>query len=221
MWLIDRAMSGLAGQLGEPSGVVGGVVGRLLNRGNRSIVTAAVDAIDTAAPGVVVADIGFGGGVGLDLLLRRVDASGSVHGVELSATMLADARRRFSDDIAAGRLVLHDARVESLPLDDASVDAIISTNTIYFIEDLAAAVGEIVRVLRPTGRLVLGVGDPAQMTKMPFTQHGFRLRPIEEVIGVLRQAGFADVEDRRLSADPGAFHLLVCDVSADGISRRQ
>lgn len=212
VWPIDRIMSGLAGQLGEPSGVAGRLVGRLLDRGNQSVVAAAVDAVDTSTDGIVVADIGFGGGVGLDLLLRRVDKTATVHGIEMSETMLAAARRRFSDDMAAGRLDLHDARMERLPLDDASVDAIISTNTIYFVDDLASAFGELGRVLRPAGRLVLGVGDPEQMSKMPFTKHGFRLRPIDDVVGALRDAGFGEVEDRRVGDAAGAFHLLVCDL---------
>jgi SAM-dependent methyltransferase len=213
MSLADRALSGLAGQLGQPTGFAGRVVGRILNRGNRSVVIAAVEAADVTAPESVVADIGFGGGVGLDLMLRRAGAAGSVHGVEMSETMLAEARHRFSDDIAAGRLHLHEARMECLPIPDASLDAIISTNTVYFVEDLAAALRELVRVLRPTGRLVLGVGDPEQMSKMPFTSHGFRLRPIEEIIALAREAGFAHVDDQRVGDGRRAFHLLVCTMA--------
>ncbi|KAA0023944.1 class I SAM-dependent methyltransferase [Antrihabitans cavernicola] len=209
MLLADRALAAIACQLGQPTGFAGRVVGRLLNRGNRSVVIAAIDAADVAV-GSVVADIGFGGGVGLDVLLQRVGAAGSVHGVEMSPTMLAEAGRRFSDDIADGRLRLHEGRMENLPLPDTSLDAIISTNTIYFVEELATALRELVRVLRPTGRLVLGVGDPDQMSKMPFTRHGFRLRPMEQVIDAIREAGFARVDDRRVGDGPMGFHILVC-----------
>lgn len=91
-----------------------------------------------------------------------------VHGIEMSETMLAQAKRRFSDPILSGRLQLNSGRMESLPLDDSALDAIISTNTIYFVADLAAALRELARVLRPGGKLVLGVGDPHQMAKMPL-----------------------------------------------------
>ena len=207
MPLVERALAALARQLGEPSGFAGRVVGRLLNRGNRSVVVAAVAATGPAAD---VADVGFGGGVGLDLLLDCDSAV--VHGVEMSETMLTEAKRRFADHIASGRLRLYSGRMESLPLEDSALDAIISTNTIYFIPDLAPALREIVRVLRPGGRLVLGVGDPDQMSKMPFTRHGFRLRPIDELVPVIREAGFAQIEDRRVGDGPGAFHLLVCEL---------
>ncbi|ORA68983.1 SAM-dependent methyltransferase [Mycolicibacterium insubricum] len=209
MPLVERALTALARQLGKPTGFAGRVVSRLLNRGNRSIVVAAVAAAG-CVPGVRVADIGFGGGVGLELLL---DCDGTmVHGIEMSETMLAQAKRRFSDPILSGRLQLNSGRMESLPLDDSALDAIISTNTIYFVADLAAALRELARVLRPGGRLVLGVGDPHQMAKMPFTRHGFRLRPIDEIVQVIREAGFGQVDDRRVGAGDGAFHLLVCEL---------
>ncbi|MBX7450993.1 methyltransferase domain-containing protein [Mycolicibacterium sp. 3033] len=211
MPIADRALAGLARQLGEPSGFAGRIVGRLLNRGNRSIVAAAVAAA-ACRPAAEVADIGFGGGVGLGILLDS-DAA-VVHGVEMSETMLTGAKRRFSDSIARGRLRLHSGRMESLPLDDSALDAIISTNTIYFVPDLLAALREFARVLRPGGRLVLGVGDPSQMSKMPFTRHGFRLRPVDELLPVIREAGFGKTEDRRVGDGDDAFHLLVCDLPA-------
>lgn len=211
MALADRAFTALARQLGEPSGFAGRVVGRLLNRGNRSIVVSAVAATG-CGPTAEVADVGFGGGVGLGVLLDRDGTV--VHGVEMSETMLTEARRRFADGIARGRLRLYSGRMESLPLEDRSLDAIISTNTIYFVPDLAAALKELARVLRPGGRLVLGVGDPDQMSKMPFTRHGFRLRPIDELVPIIRQAGFDPIEDRRVGDGQRAFHLLVCDLPA-------
>ncbi len=209
MSLVERALTAVARQLGEPAGFTGRVVGRLLNRGNRSLVVAAVAAAG-CGPGAEVADIGFGGGVGLDLLL---DCDGTVvHGVEMSETMLTEAQHRFSEHIARGRLHLYSGRMESLPLEDSALDAIISTNTIYFVPDLAAALTELVRVLRPGGRLVLGIGDPDRMSKMPFTRHGFRLRPIDEVVPMIREAGFVQTDNRRVGGGPGAFHLLVCEL---------
>lgn len=208
MPLVDRALAGLARQLGDPTGFAGRIVGRVLNRGNRSVVVAAVAATECGSADI--ADIGFGGGVGLEVLLDRGDTV--VHGVEMSATMLAEAQRRFTTDIARGRLHLHSGRMESLPLGDSALDAIISTNTVYFVPDLAPALHELARVLRPGGRLVLGVGDPEQMTTMPFTRHGFRLRPIDELVSAIRAAGFDQIEDRRVGNGPRAFHLLVCDL---------
>jgi ubiquinone/menaquinone biosynthesis C-methylase UbiE len=74
------------------------------------------------ASGDTVADLGFGGGVGLDLLRRSVGTGGRVHGVEVSATMLSHSAHRFRRDIASGRLRLHAASMTQLPLDTDSLD---------------------------------------------------------------------------------------------------
>lgn len=210
MWIPDRVLARLAAQLGRPDGVAGRVVGRALNRGNRAVITAAVGAATEGVDGGTFADIGFGGGAGLALLLERAGADGRVVGVEIAPTMLDAARGRFRADIATGRLELHEAAMAALPLPDGSLDGLISTNTIYFIEDLAPAFGQLARVLRPSGRAVLGVADPLMMARMPFTKHGFRIRPVADVVAALDDAGLRLAEDRRVGHGDQAFHLLIC-----------
>ncbi len=180
----------------------------LLNRGNRPAVAAAVDATGTVA-GNDVADFGFGGGLGLDLLLQRVGQQGSVHGVEIAEDMLTRARARFATQIAEGRLRLVKGSLAALPLDDKSLDAAITVNTVYFVSDLDAACAELARVLRPGGRAVVGIGDPDAMARLPFTAYGFRLRPIVEVVAALRKAGFEEIKERRLTEVAIPHHLLV------------
>ena len=210
MAIRERLVAGMSRQLGRPAGLFGRIVGRLLNRGNRPVIRKAVEATEVTN-GSTVADIGFGGGAGLALLLERVGPTGIVHGIEISQTMLAETRRRYRNEIANHRLELHDATMQSLPLPDGSIDAVVSTNTIYFVEELGPSVSELARVVRPGGRVVLGVGDPAAMAKMPFTKHGFVLRPISEVVESLRLAGLELVEDRRVGEGSEAFHVLVTE----------
>lgn len=200
-------MSTVAEQLGNPHGVLGKVVARTLNRTNRFAIDAAVEAAEVGA-GQAAGDIGFGGGVGLAILLRKVGAAGTVHGVEISADMSARARSRFARDIGTGRLRIVDGALTELPLGSASLDAVITVNTVYFIDDLDRACAELARVLRPGGRVVVGIGDPAAMAKMPFTAHGFRLRPVEEVSGALERAGLT-VEHRQIDRRPIPAHLLI------------
>ena len=207
MALRDGVLAAVASQLGRPRGLAGRAVGRVLNRANTRLVTAAIEAAGVER-GSQVADVGFGGGVGLALLLDQVGESGVVHGIEISDVMLGAARRRFSRQVASGRLRLEDAPMELLPLPDSSVDVVVSTNTIYFLDDLSPALAESERVLRPGGRLVLGVGDPDAMARMSFTEHGFTPRPVSEIAALMRRAGFADVEDRCLDGE-AAPHVIV------------
>ena len=183
------------------------MVGLALNRGNRGFVTAAVQALQ-ADDDAVVADVGFGGGVGLKLLLDSVGRSGRVHGVEVSDTMLKQAAKQYRRDVEAGRLVLHNGSLTGLPFADGTLNGVVTVNTIYFVAELQEAFAELARVTAPSGRIVVGVADPDTMAKLPFTGHGFRLRPIPDVINALQSAGLT-VQDRRINAANGAPHLLI------------
>ena len=208
MALRDVLRGGLARQLSRPEGLRGRIVARGLNRGNGPAVAAAVRATGLGA-GQVGADIGFGGGVGLPLLLDRVGPGGRVHGVELSDTMLAAARRRHRGDIEQDRLTLAKGTLEHLPLADGDVDGLITVNTVYFVDDLRVVFDEIARVLSPTGRAVIGVADPEWMRSQPVvtTAPVFRVRPVAELVSALTAAGL-DVRDDQLD-DVRRFHLLV------------
>ncbi|WP_409186122.1 class I SAM-dependent methyltransferase [Amycolatopsis sp. VS8301801F10] len=203
----DTVLAGFAKQLGHPRGRAGQAVVRLLNNVNRGPVTGAVEALEIRR-GETALDLGFGGGLGLDLLLRATDG-GTVHGAEISETALARARRKFPKNLAAGRLVLHHAGMADLPLEDGTVDAALTVNTVYFVPDLAPAFAEVARVLSGGGRFVVGIGDPAMMRDLPFTGHGFRLRPPEEIENALAGAGLDLRRHDRLGDGPRAFHLLV------------
>ena len=102
--LHERLLSIVAGQLSHPHGILSPVVARALNRGNERAVAAAVDAA-AIERGSVFADIGFGGAVGLQLLLDGICDGGVVHGVEIADDMLRRARSKFAADIQSGRLL--------------------------------------------------------------------------------------------------------------------
>lgn len=201
----------VASQLGNPTGPLGRVVARILNKGNRSTITAAVGALELSGS-ESVADVGFGGGLGLDLLLAAT--TGDVHGIEPSPDMIKRARHAHQGDVRTGHLHLHAGTMDALPLDDHSLDAWISLNTIYFIADLGPAFASLHRVLRPSGQGVLGVADPAWLVRQPFAKHGFTVRPVSDVIDALAAAGFT-VERRSLTASRTtgggvAYNLLIC-----------
>jgi SAM-dependent methyltransferase len=96
-----------------------------------------------------------------------------------------------------------------LPLGDDVLDAVITVNTVYFVDDIEAAFRELVRVLRTGGRLVVGVSDPDAMARAPVTAHGFRLRPIDELAAAMTAAGLVDVRAERLPGPPVVRHLVI------------
>lgn len=212
--VFDVANRVVASQLGNPSGPLGSVVARVLNRGNAPTITAAVAALDLPEQ-ATVADIGFGGGLGLDLLLAAT--SGVVHGIEPSADMVKRASRTHSVAISRGRLQLHTATMDALPFDADALDAWISLNTIYFIPNLGPAFADAHRVLKPSGRGVIGLADPDWLGSRPFAKHGFIVRTADAVTAELNQAGF-DVARQTVRASQStgggaAYTLLICQLN--------
>ena len=105
-------------------------------------------------PGAVVLDLGCGAGTDLLIAAQMAGATGRVIGVDMTSAMLERAR------VSAGAMgldnvELHESLIESLPLRDASVDAVISNGVIDLVPDKDVVFDEVDRVLRPGGTLQL------------------------------------------------------------------
>jgi len=97
-------------------------------------------------------DLGSGAGIDGLIAARQVGPTGRVIGVDMTLEMLAKARAN-----AAGHdnVEFREGRLEELPVDDASIDAVTSNCVINLVPDKAVVFREIARVLRPGGRLVI------------------------------------------------------------------
>ncbi len=87
-------------------------------------------------------------------------------------------------------------------------------NTIYYVAELDRAFSEIFRVLKTSGRAVVGVADPDEMAQRSFTQHGLALRPIAEITDRLRAAQLEVEAHHRVPVGQDTFHLLVAAPAA-------
>ncbi|MDQ3930617.1 MAG: methyltransferase domain-containing protein [Chloroflexota bacterium] len=101
-----------------------------------------------------VLEVGFGPGVGVEEVLKRVRA-GFVAGVDFSETMVSEASKRNAEAIRAGRADLRYCVAEDLSFPDASFDKAFGIHSIYFWSDAQAAFRELYRVLKPGGLLVI------------------------------------------------------------------
>lgn len=99
-------------------------------------------------PGARVLDVATGTGMVAAELLARADCT--VVGIDQSAEMLSGARARFAGD---DRVELIEGQAEALPFADQSFDALTFTYLLRYVEDPAATVRELARVVRPGGRV--------------------------------------------------------------------
>ena len=105
-------------------------------------------------PGSVVLDLGCGAGTDLLIAAQMTGPSGRVIGVDMTPSMLERAHAS-AREMGIESVELHESMNEALPLDDASVDVVISNGVIDLVPDKDAVFDEIDRVLRPGGRLQL------------------------------------------------------------------
>ena len=104
-------------------------------------------------PDARVLDVATGTGAVALELVRQHDCS--VVGVDRSADMLAVARARIAARGLASRIELHEARAEALPFADASFDALTVTYLLRYVDDPAATLRELARVVRPGGTVAM------------------------------------------------------------------
>lgn len=140
--------------------------------------------------GETVLDLGSGGGFDVFIAGRKVGASGRVIGVDMTPDMLAKARA----NIAAyrGRTGLDNVEfrlgeIEHLPVADNSVDVIISNCVINLSPDKPQVWREMVRVLKPGGRVA--VSDLALLRPLPENV----MQMVEALVGCI--AGAVLVEE--------------------------
>lgn len=183
----------IAEQLRQPSGPFGRMVmTRVLNSGNAELIRAAIDMLGLSHSDAFL-DLGFGGGLGLQLAAARTD--GPLWGVDFSADVVLAATRTFRKQIASGRLNVICADVADLPLRDGLFQAICTTNTIYFWPDPLAALRSLRRVTAAGGRMALGFSGASKMRDFgKITTHGFTLYEPERVESLVREAGFSRVQ---------------------------
>jgi SAM-dependent methyltransferase len=152
-------------------------------------------------PGDEVLDIGCGGGIDTLLSARAVGPTGRVVGLDLLPEMCERARSAAEAVGVGGWCELKVGQMEAIPLDDASVDVVISNGVINLSPRKSRALAEIARVLRPGGRLCvsdLTVEDdlPSEILTSESAWAGCISGALSEAVFTtkLRNVGLVDIE---------------------------
>jgi len=149
--------------------------------------------------GEVVLDLGSGPGLDAFLAARQVGASGRVIGVDMTPEMVARARQTATQG-GYSNVEFREGEIGNLPVDDESVDVIISNCVVNLAPDKLRVFQEALRVLKPGGRML--ISDLVTEGELPEDVQRSAEAWAECIAGALdkqvyvdtsRRAGFGDV----------------------------
>jgi C_GCAxxG_C_C family probable redox protein len=155
-------------------------------------------------PGDVVLDLGSGAGKDVFLAAQKIGPAGRAIGVDMTPEMLQLARRnavKFLATTGMANVEFREGKIESLPVQDGSIDVVISNCVINLSPDKPQVFREVYRVLTSGGKMV--VSDivlnrplPAELKADPDLYSSCIAGALQrdEYLAAIRAAGFAKVE---------------------------
>ncbi|MBZ0300204.1 MAG: arsenite methyltransferase [Anaerolineae bacterium] len=156
--------------------------------------------IASLKPGETVLDLGSGGGIDCFLAARQVGASGHVIGVDMTPEMLEKANANKTR-LGMSQVEFRQGQIEALPVDDASVDVILSNCVINLAPDKRPVFQEAFRVLKPGGRIsvsdIVTEGDFSEDLRADAAKWAECVTgaiDVETYTGMIREAGFIDIQ---------------------------
>jgi len=213
--MIMRRPRFIAEQARNPKGPLGWVIAFIMARETWVENQRAIDALGIEAPDNIL-DVGCGHGRSL-AALAALAPEGHVVGTDPSELMAGIAVWRNRKLVRQQRVDVRLAAVDALPFPDATFDKALCVHVAYFWNDLDAALGEIARVLKPGGRLVLVFRtDANEAAVKAFPADVYRFRPLSEIVARLKAAGFTIAQQDEAARDQlsGPVQLIATGASA-------
>jgi len=159
-------------------------------------------AIAELRKGEIVLDLGSGGGIDIFLAAKKVGPKGKAIGVDMTEEMIEVARRNAAK-VGLKNVEFRLGDIEKLPVEDESVDVIVSNCVINLSPDKDKVFSEAFRVLRPGGRAMISdiVSDgeiPQDIREDPDAWAGCIGGALDEKVYLekIRAAGFRDIKLR-------------------------
>lgn len=198
-------IAAIVGQFHRPRGAAGNVAGWVMaRRPSNRLRNRWVASLLDVRPTEKVLEIGFGPGLAIAELSRRVGDSGHVYGIDHSDVMLRHASRRNAAAVRAGRVTLTLGTVEQLPPAlDGPFDAIFAVNSLGFWTAPTERLDDLRRRLTPGGRIAI-----ASQPRCPGATRNTSLEAAREITDLLRAAGFTQARTETLDLDPPVVCVL-------------
>ena len=146
----------------------------------------------------MILDIGCGGG-GTVHKLAKIATNGKVYGIDFSDESVMVARRTNKQLVQMGRVEIQQSTVSCLPFSDNLFDLVTAVNTHNYWTDLATDMQEILRVLKPGGKLIIigsvyagGKSDQRNQKYAELIEIAFP--SINELHDLFLRAGYSEIQ---------------------------
>lgn len=156
-------------------------------------------AVADLKPGETVLDLGSGAGIDVLLSARRVGPQGFAYGIDMTDEML-DLARKHQAEAGATNVEFRKGVIEDIPLDDSTVDVVISNCVINLSADKPTVLAEMLRVLKPGGRIGIsdvvadnGLSEAERLERGSWVGCIAGALTFDEYAQGLKNVGFADV----------------------------
>jgi ubiquinone/menaquinone biosynthesis C-methylase UbiE len=181
-------LSKIAGQqLGRPGLLFSSSLALLWNRRNADLNETVLQLLPDPPPGKIM-EVGFGGGYLISRMFGKYPEV-QIVGVDHSRYLVRRLQKHLKKQQKSGRLVLKCAPAEDLPFPDGSFQGICSVNSIFYWDDIPAAVSELRRVLEAGGWLCLCFTLPESIEDKSFACEIHPVKP-DEIRDLLVENGF-------------------------------
>ncbi len=184
-------------QCRKPSGLLGGLMGPLMNWRHKPLSRWTIELMDIQ-PHSSILDIGCGGGMTIEEM-ARLATGGFVAGVDYSEVMVRQALKRNATAVGAERVAVKSGDISNLPFEDASFDRACAIESFNYWPEPVAGLREVYRVLRPRGLVAITTAWNKEMDDQPkYAAMAQRMRfPLyagAEMVAMLTAAGFSKVQ---------------------------
>ncbi len=194
----------VAKQLANPSGKLGVDVALGMNIMNEFISKTTYELLKINDDDCVL-EIGIGNGKFIEDILDYA-SNVSFTGIDLSETMITEAKKNNRSLIETGYVDLFEANIEQIPVWNESFDKICTINTIYFWENPVNILNELYRVLIKNGILIISFRPFINGQTLDFTQYGFREYSSEAFETLILKSDFKIMEQIEKEEPPIKFN---------------
>ena len=174
-----------------PKGFLGRCMLRFMNFGHAPLTNWGLDHIEFS-DGMVMLDIGCGGGATLKRLLKR-SPEGMVYGIDISEESVVKAKN-VNKQLLNKQVFVRQGSADSLPWEDQKFDVVTAVETVYFWPNLPQCFQEVKRVLKPGGQFAIMLEVIEGDSIWTNVVEGMTVYSPEMLKDLLEQAGFGDVK---------------------------